>query len=66
MATLARPTTPVSLPIFWAQDRTNKLAAKLSQVGFTETLAKEGAKYNIIANVIAPIGKFDYDRSESC
>lgn len=29
----------------------------MSQVGFTETLAKEGAKYNIIANVIAPIGK---------
>lgn len=26
-------------------------------VGFTETLAKEGAKYNIHANVIAPIGK---------
>lgn len=26
-------------------------------VGFTETLAKEGAKYNIHANVIAPIGE---------
>ncbi|KAM7218987.1 peroxisomal hydratase-dehydrogenase [Rhypophila decipiens] len=33
----------------------NYSAAKLAQVGFTETLAKEGAKYNIIANVIAPI-----------
>ncbi|KAH0544303.1 bifunctional hydroxyacyl-CoA dehydrogenase/enoyl-CoA hydratase fox2 [Glutinoglossum americanum] len=29
--------------------------AKLAQVGFTETLAKEGYKYNIFANVIAPI-----------
>ncbi|KAL3462730.1 hypothetical protein BJX64DRAFT_288190 [Aspergillus heterothallicus] len=33
----------------------NYAAAKLGQVGFTETLAKEGAKYNIIANVIAPV-----------
>ncbi|KAI5288673.1 bifunctional hydroxyacyl-CoA dehydrogenase/enoyl-CoA hydratase fox2 [Ascosphaera aggregata] len=33
----------------------NYSAAKLALVGFTETLAKEGAKYNIIANVIAPL-----------
>ena len=33
----------------------NYSAAKLAMVGFTETLAKEGAKYNIISNVIAPV-----------
>jgi len=32
-------------------------AAKLAMVGFTETLAKEGIKYNILANVIAPVGE---------
>ncbi|QPG94718.1 bifunctional hydroxyacyl-CoA dehydrogenase/enoyl-CoA hydratase fox2 [Epichloe festucae Fl1] len=35
--------------------QTNYSAAKLAMVGFTETLAKEGAKYNIMSNVIAPI-----------
>lgn len=35
--------------------QTNYSAAKLAQVGFTETLAKEGIKYNILANVVAPI-----------
>lgn len=35
--------------------QTNYSAAKLGLVGFTETLAKEGAKYNITANVIVPL-----------
>ncbi|KAL2443637.1 Peroxisomal hydratase-dehydrogenase-epimerase [Exophiala dermatitidis] len=41
--------------LFGSFGQCNYSAAKLAQVGFTETLAKEGAKYNIIANVIAPI-----------
>lgn len=58
--TLAKPTTLVSIyeqRLFKKIIKlTGQSAAKLGQVGFTETLAKEGAKYNIIANVIAPIG----------
>jgi len=44
--------------LFGSFGQTNYSAAKLAMVGFTETLAKEGAKYNIHANVIAPIGEF--------
>lgn len=33
----------------------NYSAAKLALVGFTESLSKEGAKYNITANVIVPL-----------
>lgn len=41
--------------LFGSFGQCNYSAAKLAMVGFTETLAKEGAKYNINANVIAPI-----------
>lgn len=34
--------------------RSNYAAAKMAIVGLTETLALEGKKYNITANVLAP------------
>jgi len=54
---LDKPTTQVCCREAKVKRLLTRIAAKLSQVGFTETLAKEGFKYNILCNVIAPIGK---------
>ena len=35
-------------------------AARMSLFGFTETLGKEGGKYNILANLVAPVGNCKY------
>jgi multifunctional beta-oxidation protein len=35
--------------------QTNYSAAKMGLIGFTKTLAREGAKYNIKSTAIAPV-----------
>jgi len=46
--------TSSSSGLFGNFGQSNYAAAKMALVGFTETLAKEGAKYNIHCNVLAP------------
>ena len=48
-------TTASAAGIFGNFGQTNYGAAKMGLVGFTRVLAVEGAKYNIKANVIAPV-----------
>ena len=46
--------TSSSSGLFGNFGQSNYASAKMALVGFTETLAKEGIKYNILANVLAP------------
>ncbi|EXJ69840.1 peroxisomal hydratase-dehydrogenase-epimerase [Cladophialophora psammophila CBS 110553] len=47
--------TSSSAGLFGNFGQCNYAAAKMSQVAYTKTLAREGAKYNILCNVIAPM-----------
>jgi multifunctional beta-oxidation protein len=47
-------TTSSSSGMYGNFGQSNYAAAKMAIIGFTETLAKEGQKYNILANVLAP------------
>src|ERR1700761_2145404 len=46
--------TSSSSGLFGNFGQSNYAAAKMAVVGFSETLATEGLKYNIVANVLAP------------
>lgn len=45
--------------LYGSPGRSNTSAAKAAMVGFGKTLAKEGAKYNILTNIIAPVTATD-------
>ncbi|KAH7010451.1 peroxisomal hydratase-dehydrogenase-epimerase [Ilyonectria destructans] len=45
--------------LYGSPGRSNTSSAKAAMVGFGKTLAKEGAKYNILTNIIAPVTATD-------